>query len=80
MAIQAALQVVYDGKMCSYHEAITAGVKVTPLIISTGCTLHSEFRKAIIPDGLLRSGVLTDISIYMARGRAQLYCSVLEGM
>ena len=83
MAIQAALQVGYDGKMRSYREAIAAGVKITPLIISTGCTLHSEFRKAlkaIIPDGLLRSSVLTDISIYMARGRAQLYCSVLEGM
>ena len=83
MAIQAALQVGYDGKMRSYREAIAAGVKVTPLIISTGCTLHNEFRKAlkaIIPDGLLRSGVLTDISIYMVRGRAQLYCSVLGGM
>ena len=54
MAIQAALQVGYDGKMRSYREAIAAGVKITPLIISTGCTLHSEFRKtlkAIIPDG-----------------------------
>ena len=43
--------------------------------------MHAEFRKAlkvIIPDGLLRSG-LTDISVYMARGRAQLYCNVLEG-
>ena len=58
-------------------------IKVFPLIISTGCTLHNEFRKAlksIIPDGLLRSGVLTDISVYMARGRAQLYCNVLEGI
>jgi len=81
MAIQAALQVGYDGKMRKYRDAIAAGVKLTPLIISTGCTLHNEFRKAlkaIIPDGLLRSGVLTDISVYMARGRAQLYCNVLE--
>ena len=81
MAIQAALQVGYDGKMRKYRDAIAAGVKLTPLIISTGCTLHNEFRKAlkaIIPDGLLRSGVLTDISVYMARGRAQMYCNVLE--
>jgi hypothetical protein len=83
MAIQAALQVGYDGKMRTYRDAIAAGIKVFPLIISTGCTLHNEFRKAlksIIPDGLLRSGVLTDISVYMARGRAQLYCNVLEGI
>ena len=81
MAIQAALQVGYEGKMRTYRNAINAGVKVFPLIISTGCTMHAEFRKAlkaIIPDGLLRSGVLTDISVYMARGRAQLYCNVLE--
>ena len=82
LAIQAALQVGYDGKVRTYRNAIAAGIKVVPLIISTGCTLHNEFRKAlksIIPDGLLRSGVLTDISVYMARGRAQLYCNVLEG-
>ena len=82
MAIHAALQVGYDSKMRTYRDAIAAGIKVFPLIISTGCTLHNEFRKAlksIIPDGLLRSGVLTDISVYMARGRAQLYCNVLEG-
>ena len=81
MAIQAALQVGYEGKIRTYRDAIAAGIKVFPLVISTGCTLHNEFRKAlkaIIPDGLLRSGVLTDISVYMARGRAQLYCNVLE--
>ena len=83
MAVQAALQVGYDGKIRKYRDFIDAGVKLTPLIISTGCTLHNEFRKAlkaIIPDGLLRSGVLADISVYMARGRAQLYCNVLEGI
>ena len=83
MEIQAALQVGYDGKLRKYRDFIDAGVKLIPLIISTGCTLHNEFRKAlkaIIPDGLLRSGVMTDISVYMARGRAQLYCNVLEGI
>ena len=83
MEIQAALQVGYDGKLRKYRDFIDAGVKLIPLIISTGCTLHNEFRKAlkaIIPDGLLRSGVMTDISVYMARGRAQLYCNVFEGI
>ena len=47
MAIQAALQVGYDGKIRTYRDAIAAGVKIIPLIISTGCTLHNEFRKAL---------------------------------
>ena len=51
-----AIQVGYNGKMRKYRDAIAAGVKLTPLTISTGCTLHNEFHKplkAIIPDGLL---------------------------
>ena len=46
MVIQAAQQAGYDGKMRSYLEAITTGVNFTRFIISTGCTLHSDFRKA----------------------------------
>ena len=64
--------------MRSYREAIAAGVKGTPLIISTGCTLHSEFRKAlkaIIPDGLVRSGVLTGI-VLQCIGRHVNNCTV----
>jgi len=76
LEIQAALQVGYDGKTYKYRHAIRMGIKLVPLIISSGGTLHSvykKFMKEALPSADLRNGLMMDIAIYLARRRAQLY-------
>ena len=74
--LQAALKVGYDYKENKYKAATEAGIKVTPLIISTGGTMHTKMYKCIkklIPDSNQRRWFLADIAIILARGRGQLY-------
>ena len=76
LEIQAALQVGFDGKLYKYRHAITLGIKLVPLIVSTGCTLHSAYKKFLkeaLPNADLRNRLMMDMSIYLARRRAQLY-------
>ena len=70
--IQAGLKVGYDQKIYKYRFASQAGIKVLPLIISTAGVMHSTFYKfihKIFPDSILRSKVLLDITVALARGR-----------
>lgn len=74
--IQAALEVGVAQKKRNYEEAAAMGIKVTALLISTGGTMHKTFYRFIrklFSDSTLRSRVLTDISVALARGRANLY-------
>ena len=74
--IQAALQVGYDSKIYKYRHAIGLGINISPLIISAGGTLHSAYKKFLkqsFPSDDLRNGLMMDMSIYLARRRAQLY-------
>ena len=76
LEIQAALKVGYDGKLYKYRHAIQIGIKLVPLIVSTGGTLHAiykKFLKEALPNDDLRNGLMMDMSIYLARRRAQLY-------
>jgi len=76
LEIQAALQVGYDGKLYKYRHAIRLGINIVPLIVSTGGTLHTEYSKFIkeaFPNDDLRNGLMMDMSVYLARRRAQLY-------
>ena len=76
LEIQAALKVGYDGKLYKYRHAIQIGIKLVPLIVSTGCTLHATYKKFLkeaLPNDDLRNGLMMDMSIYLARRRAQLY-------
>ena len=74
--IQAALQIGVAYKTRKYATANAAGRPVTALLISTGGTLHSttyKFMKKTFPDINQRNKILTDISVALARGRANLY-------
>jgi hypothetical protein len=74
--LQAALQVGVDYKANKYAAAARNGIKVTPLLISSGGTMHKTMFKAlkkIIPDGNQRRWLLLDIAISLVRGRAQVY-------
>ena len=74
--IQAALHIGVAYKNHKYAEATAAGRTVTALLISTGGTLHSttyKFLKKTFPDINHRHKLLTDISVALARGRANLY-------
>jgi len=76
LEIQAALQVGVDGKLYKYRHAIALGIKIVPLLVSTGGTLHSTYKKFLkdaLPNADLRNGLMMDMSIYLARRRAQLY-------
>ena len=76
LEIQAALQVGFDGKLYKYRHAIALGIKIVPLLVSTGGTLHSTYKKFLkeaLPNNDLRNGLMMDMSIYLARRRAQLY-------
>ena len=73
---QAALQIGVDSKRTKYAEAARNGIKVTPLLISSGGTMHKIMYKAlktIFPDGNQRRWLLLDIAISLVRGRAQVY-------
>jgi hypothetical protein len=41
--IEAALQIGMDNKIRTYGEAIGQGVRLLPLVISSGGTLHKKF-------------------------------------
>jgi len=74
--IQASLHLGVAFKERKYAAAKAAGIKLTPLLISTGGSLHTttyKFIKKTFPDETLRAKVLTDISVALARGRANLY-------
>lgn len=76
LRIQAALEVGLKQKKANYVEATAAGIKVTPLLVSTGGTMHKDmhkFIKRLLPDSIVRRKVLTDIAVALARGRANLY-------
>ena len=76
LEIQAALQVGFDGKLYKYRHAIALGIKLVPLLVSTGGTLHATYKKFLkeaLPNNDLRNGLMMDMSIYLARRRAQLY-------
>ena len=73
--IEAALQVGVDDKFRTYGDAIGQGVRLRPLVISSGGTLHKKFYqyiKAMIPDQQARRGLCTDVSIALVRARAEL--------
>ena len=77
--IQAALQIGVAYKNRKYATANAAGRTVTALLISTGGTLHKttyKFLKKTFPERNLRDKLLTDISVALARGRANLYLDV----
>ena len=70
------MKVGYDQKIYKYRFASQAGIKVLPLIISTAGVMHSTFYKfihKIFPDSILRSKVLLDITVALARGRGLIY-------
>ena len=59
-----------------YKDALAAGIKVNPLIISTAGTMHKAMHKSFkkfIPNAYQRSCVLMDIAIFLAKGRGQIY-------
>ena len=77
--IQAALQIGVAYKTRKYATANAAGRTVTALLISTGGTLHKttyKFLKKTFPERNLRDKLLTDISVALARGQANLYLDV----
>ena len=62
--------------MYKYRHAIALGIKLVPLLVSTGGTLHLTYKKILkeaLPNNDLRNGLMMDMSIYLARRRAQLY-------
>ena len=64
-----------DDKIRTYRDAIGQGVRLLPLVISSGGTLHKtfyEYLKAMIPDQQARRGLCTDVSIALVRARAEL--------
>lgn len=74
--VQAALQIGVDFKVNKYAAATAAGIKMTPLLITTAGTMHKTMYKAMkkfFPDGNQRRWVLMDIAIFLARGRGQVY-------
>jgi len=76
MELQAAVQKGYDMKVNKYAAATAAGIKMTPLIITTAGTMHKVMYKALkkfFPDGTQRRWVLLDIAIFLARGRGSVY-------
>ena len=79
--IQAALQIGYESKLNKYKDALAAGIKINPLLISTAGTMHKamhKFFKKLIPNANQRSCVLMDIAIFLAKGRGQIYSRNLE--
>ena len=73
--IEAALQIGVDNKFRTYREAIIQGVRLQPLVISSGGTMHKNFYhylKAMIPDQQARRSLCTDMSIALVRARAEL--------
>jgi hypothetical protein len=65
-----------DFKVNKYAAATAAGIKMTPLLITTAGTMHKTMYKAMkkfFPDGNQRRWVLMDIAIFLARGRGQVY-------
>jgi hypothetical protein len=73
--IEAALQIEVDNKIRTYGDAIGQGVRLLPLVISSGGTLHKkfyEYLKAMIPDQQARRGLCMDASIALVRARAEL--------
>ena len=66
LEIQAALQVGFDSKLYKYRNAINMGIKIKPLIISAGGTLHQAYQKFIreaIPNNDMRNGLIMDMSV-----------------
>ena len=73
--IEAALQIGVDNKLRTYRDAIIQGVRLQPLVISSGGTMHKNFYhylKAMIPDQQARRSLCTDMSIALVRARAEL--------
>jgi hypothetical protein len=74
--IEAAIQIGVDDNIRTYGDAIGQGVRLRPLVISSGGTLHKKFYvylKAMIPDQQARRGLCTDVSIALVRARAELF-------
>ena len=81
--LQAALEIGVRSKKLIYQHAANEGITVTPLLISTGGTLHKttyKFFKKLIPDSDQRRWLLTDIAIILARARAQIYACNIENL
>ena len=81
--LQAALEIGVRSKKLIYQHAANEGITVTPLLISTGGTLHKttyQFLKKLIPDSDQRRWLLTDIAIILARARAQIYACNIENL
>jgi len=79
--LQAALQVGYDQKMRKYAQAKKDGIVVTPLVFSSGGTMHKIMYKIVkktFPDSNQRSWLLLDIAVCLLRARAQIYARELH--
>lgn len=79
--LQAALQVGYDKKMSKYARARRDGIIVTPLIFSSGGTMHKIMYKnvkKIFPDSNQRRWLLLDFAVCLLRARAQIYARELH--
>ena len=75
MELQAAVQMGNDLKV-NKDVATAAGIKMTPLIITTAGTMHKVVYKALkkfFLDGNQRRWVLKDIAIFLARSRGSVY-------
>ena len=73
--IEAALQIGVDDKIRTYGDAIGQGVRLLPLVTSSGGTLPKKFYqylKAMIPDQQARRGLGTGVSIALVRARVEL--------
>ena len=79
--LQAALQVGYDQKIRKYAQAKKYGIVVTPLVFSSGGTMHKIMYKIVkktFPDSNQRSWLLLDIAVCLLRARAQIYARELH--
>ena len=69
------IKIGVDNKLRTYRDAMDQGVRLQPLVISSGGTMHKNFYhylKAMIPDQQARRSLCTDMSIALVRARAEL--------
>jgi hypothetical protein len=67
--------------MSKYAQAKIDGIVVTPLVFSSGGTMHKIMYKIVkktFPDSNQRSWLLLDIAVCLLRARAQIYARELH--